>query len=342
MLGDFSGRTFEHQGVTTRFYRRDGGYFVHTDGPDGRPAEFKVAYLFGVTPLEQYLLELPGGRLQALGIALGQPAESRTAAGASSTCTRARRIDHKDVLHWTKLSQNWNTQCAECHSTNLRKGYDLAENRFSTTFAELNVSCEACHGPGARHVEWARAGGRARPQAGRGVGPGRELPRASQPDRHDGRGARDGDARGRRRRACRGRDLRALPRAARPADGGVPARPAARPDAPAVAPRRGPLLRRRPDAGRGVQLGLVPAEPHVRRRGHLLGLPRPARRQAAGRAGPGLRDVPRADDVRHAAATTCTARRARAPPASPATCAPRPTWSWTRATTTRSGCPGPT
>jgi hypothetical protein len=69
VLGDFTGRTFEHQGVTTRFYRRDGGYFVHTDGPDGRPAEFQVAYLFGVTPLEQYLLELAGGRLQARGIA---------------------------------------------------------------------------------------------------------------------------------------------------------------------------------------------------------------------------------------------------------------------------------
>src|SRR3972149_9934037 len=65
--GDFSGRTFEHQGVVTRFYRREGRYFVRTDGPDGRPAEFSVAYVFGVTPLEQYLLELPGGRLQAPG-----------------------------------------------------------------------------------------------------------------------------------------------------------------------------------------------------------------------------------------------------------------------------------
>ncbi len=155
VLGDFSGRTFEHQGVTTRFYRRDGGYFVHTDGPDGRPAEFKLAYLFGVTPLEQYLLELPDGRLQALGIAWDSRPKAE-GGGRYFHLYPGETIDYKDVLHWTKLSQNWNTQCAECHSTNLRKGYDLAENRFSTTFAELNVSCEACHGPGARHVEWAR------------------------------------------------------------------------------------------------------------------------------------------------------------------------------------------
>ncbi len=64
-------------------------------------------------------------------------------------------MDHRDVLHWTKPSQNWNTQCAECHSTNLRKGYRFAEDRFETTFAEIDVSCEACHGPGSRHVEWA-------------------------------------------------------------------------------------------------------------------------------------------------------------------------------------------
>ena len=61
------------------------------------------------------------------------------------------------MLHWTRLSQNWNTQCAECHSTNLRKGYIPAEDRFVTTFSEIDVACEACHGPGSRHVEWAQA-----------------------------------------------------------------------------------------------------------------------------------------------------------------------------------------
>ncbi len=156
VLGDFSGRTFQHQGVVTSFYRRDGRYFVRTDGPDGRPAEFAVAYLFGFTPLEQYLLELPVGRLQALGVAWDSRPK-REGGQRFFHLYPNERVPHTDVLHWTKLSQNWNTQCAECHSTNLRKGYRLAERRFETSFSELDVSCEACHGPGSRHVEWAQA-----------------------------------------------------------------------------------------------------------------------------------------------------------------------------------------
>ena len=156
VLGDFSGRTFEHQGVATRFFRRDSRYFVRTDGPDGRPAEFAVAYLFGFSPLEQYLLELPGGRLQALGVAWDSRPK-REGGQRFFHLYPNERVPHTDVLHWTQPSQNWNTQCAECHSTNLRKGYRLAERRFETTFSELDVSCEACHGPGSRHVEWAQA-----------------------------------------------------------------------------------------------------------------------------------------------------------------------------------------
>ena len=61
-------------------------------------------------------------------------------------------IRHDDVLHWTKLNQNWNFMCAECHSTGVRKNYDAANDRFATTWAEISVGCEACHGQGSRHV----------------------------------------------------------------------------------------------------------------------------------------------------------------------------------------------
>ena len=69
VLGDFDDATFERYGVTTRFYREDGKYRVCTQGPDGEPADFDVAYVFGVEPLQQYLIPFPGGRLQALSIA---------------------------------------------------------------------------------------------------------------------------------------------------------------------------------------------------------------------------------------------------------------------------------
>ena len=154
VLGDFDDAQYSYEGVTTRFYRKDGKPFVRTDGPDGRLADYPVAYVFGVTPLQQCLVGLPGGRFQALSVAW----DSRPRAKGGQRWFHlypGERVDYRDVLHWTKPSQNWNTQCAECHSTNLRKGYHLAEDRFETTFAEIDVSCEACHGPGSRHVEWA-------------------------------------------------------------------------------------------------------------------------------------------------------------------------------------------
>ena len=69
VLGNFSNAKFSSAGVASTFFKRDGKFFVNTDGPDGKVADFEIKYTFGVTPLQQYLIELPGGRLQAFGIA---------------------------------------------------------------------------------------------------------------------------------------------------------------------------------------------------------------------------------------------------------------------------------
>ena len=155
VLGDFSNAKFRYAGVESTFFRRDGRFVVRTDGPEGELADYEVKYTFGVTPLQQYLIEFPGGRLQALSIAWD--ARPRDAGGQRWFHLYPReKIDHKDPLHWTGIYQNWNLQCAACHSTNLRKGYDAASNAYKTTYSDINVACEACHGPGSRHVEWAK------------------------------------------------------------------------------------------------------------------------------------------------------------------------------------------
>ena len=156
VLGDFGDRQFTYAGVRSGFHREGDRFLVRTDGPDGRLVDHEVARVFGVFPLQQYLVEQPGGRYQALGIAW----DSRPRDEGGQRWFHlypGERVGHRDVLHWTKASQNWNSQCAECHSTNLRKNYVFAEDRFATTSSEIDVSCEACHGPGSRHVEWARA-----------------------------------------------------------------------------------------------------------------------------------------------------------------------------------------
>ena len=156
VLGDFSDTGFDYYGVRSRFFRKDGRFFVETDGPDGKLAPFEVKYTFGVDPLQQYLVEFPDGRLQALSIAW----DSRPKDKGGQRWFHLypdEEIKHDDVLHWTRLNQNWNFMCAGCHSTGVRKNYDAATDRFATSFAEISVGCEACHGQGSRHVGWARA-----------------------------------------------------------------------------------------------------------------------------------------------------------------------------------------
>ena len=155
VLGDFSGTRFSKDGVTSEFFRRDGKFVVRTDGPDGKLADFEVRHTFGVYPLQQYLVELPGGHVQALSIAWDS--RPKTAGGQRwFHLYPDERIDHRDELHWTRRQQNWNFMCADCHSTNVKKNYDPAAGTYATTFSEISVGCEACHGPGSAHVALAR------------------------------------------------------------------------------------------------------------------------------------------------------------------------------------------
>jgi tetratricopeptide (TPR) repeat protein len=151
VAGDFNGASFRYGKVVSTFFRRGGKYFVRTDAATGAVEDFEIKYTFGVTPLQQYLIELPGGRLQALSIAWD--ARPKTAGGQRwFHLYPGDGVDHTDELHWTGRQQNWNFMCADCHSTNLRKGYDAAADRFATTWSELDVACEACHGPGSEHA----------------------------------------------------------------------------------------------------------------------------------------------------------------------------------------------
>lgn len=154
VLGDFDNTEFDYFGLKSEFYKSGDKFMVRTDGPDGRLRDYEIQYTFGVYPLQQYLVEFPDGRLQALGIAW----DSRPREDGGQRWFHIypdEKITYKDTVHWTGLDQNWNFMCAECHSTNLKRNYDLETDTFRTAWSEINVSCEACHGPGSEHVKWA-------------------------------------------------------------------------------------------------------------------------------------------------------------------------------------------
>ena len=158
VLGDFNDAELGHDGITSRFYRKDDGYFVFTEGAGGKMAEFEVLYTFGIEPLQQYLVAFPGGRLQALSVAWDTEDNRWFDLYPDST------FSPDDWLHWTRNGQNWNGMCAECHSTNLKKSFDAATSSFDTTWSEIDVSCEACHGPASLHLAWAEVDPAARPE----------------------------------------------------------------------------------------------------------------------------------------------------------------------------------
>ncbi len=161
VLGDFNDAELEFNGLTHKFYRKDDKFFVMTDGPDGSMQEFEVQYTFGAWPLQQYLVPLDGGRLQTL--ALSWDTITKSWYHMAEAVYPDERVDHTNWLHWTNQAQNWNGMCADCHSTNLKKGFDPLTKTYHTTWSEINVGCEACHGPSSEHLKWANLPELARP-----------------------------------------------------------------------------------------------------------------------------------------------------------------------------------
>jgi tetratricopeptide (TPR) repeat protein len=154
VLAPFRGERFSQAGVATTFYQRDGKFLVHTEDFDGQMQEFEVTHAIGVTPLQQYLIPMPNGGMQALTIAW----DTRTRETGGQRWFQLQTgqgIRPGDALHWTGRQYNWNFMCADCHTTQFKKNFDPETRKYKSSWSELSVGCEACHGPGSRHVTWA-------------------------------------------------------------------------------------------------------------------------------------------------------------------------------------------
>jgi len=151
VLGDFNNTQLEHYGVTSKMYRRGDEFFVETEGPDGKRGEFKVKYVIGYRPLQQYMAELDGGKVQVLPVTWDTEKKRWFCAVPDAP------FGPDDPLHWTGSAQNWNHMCADCHTTNFAKNYDVKTLTHHYSFSEMDVSCEMCHGPGSIHVELAES-----------------------------------------------------------------------------------------------------------------------------------------------------------------------------------------
>jgi len=152
VLGDFNDVKTTLDGVSYFFTKKNNSFSVQIKEIDGSEKEYIIGYTFGVYPLQQYLVDFDKGRKQVLRVTWDVDKKKWYHQYDGD------QMDPHDWMHWTESSQNWNTMCAECHSTNLKKNYSVESDSFKTTYASINVSCESCHGPAEKHVFWANNG----------------------------------------------------------------------------------------------------------------------------------------------------------------------------------------
>jgi len=149
VVADFDKTEFRHNGVLTSFRVEGGAYHVTVREKDGVIRDYQVHSVVGIEPLQQYLLETEPGRLQSFDVVWD--------------VERARwfhlypdqNLPPGNGLHWTGPYKNWNARCAECHATGFEKNYDPEARSYASTQSEMGVGCEACHGPGSNHLDWA-------------------------------------------------------------------------------------------------------------------------------------------------------------------------------------------
>jgi len=160
IVADFDNTEFLHDGTTTRFRIEEGDYYINVTEKDGVTTDYKVHSVAGIEPLQQYLLETEPGKIQSFDVVWD------TVEQEWFHLYPEQDLPPDDGLHWTGPYKNWNARCAECHATGFEKNYNPAERTYASMQAEIGVGCEACHGPGSAHLNWATGKAPAEPFTG--------------------------------------------------------------------------------------------------------------------------------------------------------------------------------
>ncbi|TBR37514.1 hypothetical protein CBF23_014485 [Marinomonas agarivorans] len=143
VLGDFDNHQTTHFQQSVRFYTKDNQYKMDLHEA-GVTTTYTVAYVFGFTPLQQYLIETESGQFQVFPFAWDtRPKKEGGQKWYANNL--AEDIQPNDRLHWLQPLQNWNGMCADCHSDGLVRNYSLEKHTFSSHYTNINVGCVSCH-----------------------------------------------------------------------------------------------------------------------------------------------------------------------------------------------------
>jgi len=185
VLGDFTNATLvsknSDKNSTTpeknTFFKKADQYWVNIKGSDGKFHDYHIKYTFGYKPLQQYMVEFDDGRVQLIPFAWDSRPKAK---GGQRWFNLYPDMSQKhQTFFWTNTGQNWNYMCADCHSTNVDKNFDVTTNTYNTTFSEINVACESCHGAASEHLRWAKTSEKNK-DLDKGVGFTRDLSKSVQ------------------------------------------------------------------------------------------------------------------------------------------------------------------
>jgi tetratricopeptide (TPR) repeat protein len=153
VLGNFDNQEIDYQQSKARFFKEQDQLKISFADAQGTMVTYPVLYTFGYEPLQQFMFDMGKGKIQLFPFAWDS--RPMTEGGQRWFIVHPDQQDPSDLFHYTQMGQNWNHMCADCHSTDFEKNFDLKTKSYNSTFSAMNVSCKACHGDASAHLEWA-------------------------------------------------------------------------------------------------------------------------------------------------------------------------------------------
>ncbi|MDV5170186.1 multiheme c-type cytochrome [Photobacterium rosenbergii] len=149
----FNGSVYKENGKEVTFFKQAQQHYIKIQISNEPPQQYQVAYALGFTPLRQYIIDLGDGRLQVFDIAWDTRAEHE----GGQRWFSVNSEDGLGSFNWKSSFMNWNSRCASCHTTGFSRNYAADTEKYNSTWSEIGVGCESCHGPASQHVEWANS-----------------------------------------------------------------------------------------------------------------------------------------------------------------------------------------
>lgn len=156
VVAPFDDRVLEERGRAFRFVEREGAFYVgevtptlNVEGSGGFwDRARRVVMTTGSHHMQAYWVEGRNGELEQVPFVY-LIREERWLANSDSFLEPPHRDDDPLVRY------TWSDSCITCHSTGgpFEASDTYADATPENAVTELGISCEACHGPGADHVE---------------------------------------------------------------------------------------------------------------------------------------------------------------------------------------------